>query len=62
MCFGVKGFGMDVKGICSNCIWYRQEWCEVETDGQLCKVIDWACGICDVFKRSDGYCDMWEQK
>jgi len=53
---------MEVKGICNNCIWYRQEWCEVETDGQLCKVIDWACGICDVFKRPDGYCDMWEPK
>ena len=51
----------EIKGFCRDCRFRRQEWVLVEDEnGQQLQVDDFYCGLCGVFKRRDGYCDMWE--
>lgn len=55
---------MEVKGLCEDCLFIRQDWLcfEDKKTGQLKKEVDWCCSLCNIFKRQDGYCDMWEPK
>ncbi len=55
---------MEVKGFCKDCIFLKQEWTvfEDKKTQQLKKEVDWCCSICDVFKRLDGYCDLYERR
>jgi hypothetical protein len=53
---------MEIKGNCRDCVFLKQDWTVFEKKGQLVQEIDWVCFICDIFKRQDGYCDMWEPK
>jgi len=55
---------MEVKGLCKDCIFVKQEWTvfEDKKTGQLKREIDWCCSVCDIFKRLDGYCDLYEER
>lgn len=50
-----------VKGLCKDCLFSKQEWTVFEAkNGQLKREIDLCCSICDIFKKPEGYCDLWE--
>jgi hypothetical protein len=53
---------MEVKGLCRDCLFVKQEKTvfEDKRTKQLKIEVDWACSICDIFKPLTGYCDMWE--
>jgi hypothetical protein len=51
---------------CKDCYYYRQEWhldWKKDYTGaiQMFMELDNYCWICDIFKKPEGYCDMWEQ-
>ena len=54
-----------IKGRCSTCRYLIQEnclkWKYHRGTMQQYIELDTYCIICDVFKRLDGYCDMWEK-
>ena len=44
---------MEIKGLCEDCLFLKQEWTVFEDKkGQLKKEVDWCCSICDIFKRT----------
>jgi len=52
-----------IRGLCKNCIFLEREMVQVENgDGQRVSVEDIICGIYDVFKSPDGFCDSFEPK
>lgn len=52
-----------IKGHCQDCYYRMQEWVTVEDEnGQRRKINDFYCGMCDVFKRPDGFCDFFEPR
>lgn len=53
----------EIKGLCKNCVFLERELVRIQNeDGQLVSVEDIICGIFDVFKSPDGFCDAWESK
>lgn len=52
---------MLLKGTCDRCVYRKPEWHIVKVKAQLKMMPDLYCGICDIFKRPDGYCDMFEE-
>ncbi len=53
----------EIKGVCADCFHLRREWTFVTgTNGEHGLELDTFCGLCELFKRSDGYCDFWKLK
>jgi hypothetical protein len=51
------------RGFCVDCLWIRQEWTAVVgKNDELLAILDRYCSISGIFKRPDGYCDMFEEK
>lgn len=53
---------MLLKGTCDKCLYKKQEWHAISVNKKTKIIIDLYCGICNVFKRPDGYCDFWESE
>ncbi len=53
-----------IKGYCGSCNFLRQEWHlnwkRHSGNVQEYVELDTYCGLADLFKRLDGYCDAWE--
>lgn len=54
---------MEVKGLCKDCIFLSQDWTLPDDYEERFVLIHTnVCDIADIFKREDGYCDLWEPK
>lgn len=50
-----------IKGFCWDCLFNRQEWVVVSEKPPKI-VLDRYCGLCDIFKKKNGYCDCFETR
>ena len=53
---------MEIAGNCKDCLFLKQDWTVLMKKGQMVQELDWICWLCDIFKKPEGYCDMWEPK
>jgi hypothetical protein len=54
-----------IKGYCKDCLFYTQDWhldWTKDKDGtiQMYLELDKYCILCNIFKRPDGFCDLFE--